>query len=133
MEYISKKICYLAESLLVKGEFLTSRRFMIPPLSIADVQITPFCNRQSDRIVVEKIIASSIVDSYPGEDASTIYLVEVLAAVSKVSPPYQHDSIFEDSELTIVTSDSCHSYEQPITFTICHNSDQSFILFEVMF
>ena len=106
---------------------------MIPPLSISDVQITPFCNRQSDRIVVEKIIASSIVDSYPGEDASTIYLVEVLAAVSKVSPPYQHDSIFEDSELTIVTSDSCHSYEQPITFTICHYSDDSFILFEVLF
>ena len=133
MDHLSSKICQLAENLLIKGELIIWRRFSLGSLSTLDIEIAPICNQQSDRIVVEKIIASSIVDSYPGEDASTIYLVEVLAAVSKVSPPYQHDSIFEDSELTIVTSDSCHSYEQPITFTICHNSDQSFILFEVMF
>ena len=123
----------MAENLLVKGEFLSWRRFKLYPLSITDVQIDPICNRQSDRIIVNKIIASSIVDSYPGED-STIYIVEVLAAVSKASPAYhQCESIFEDSESIIVINDSCYSYEQPITFTICHDFNGSFILSDVMF
>ena len=84
------------------------------------------CNRQSDRIVIEKIIATGIVESHSAKDASTTYLVEVLAAVSIVSS-------LEENELTIVTSDSINSYEQPFTFTICHHSDDSFVLFDVAF
>ena len=126
MEYISRKVCYLAESLLIKGEFVSWRRFSFPALSIADIEIASICNRQSDRIVVEEIIASSIVDSHPGKDTSTTYLVEVLAAVSIVSS-------LEENGLTIVTSDNINSYEQPFTFTICHHCDDSFVLLDVAF
>ena len=126
MEYISKKVCHLAESLLIKGEFLSWRRFSPSSLSIPDIEIAPICNRQSDRIVIEKIIATGIVESHSAKDASTTYLVEVLAAVSIVSS-------LEENELTIVTSDSINSYEQPFTFTICHHSDDSFVLFDVAF
>jgi hypothetical protein len=121
MDSIDKKICYLAENLIVKGEFLSWRRF-----SIADIEIAPICNKQTDRIVVEKIITSSIVDSHLGKDASTTYLVEVLAAVSIVSS-------VKENELTIVTSGNITSYEQPFTFTICHHSDDSFVLLDVAF
>jgi hypothetical protein len=116
----------LAGSLVVKGEFLSWRKFTLPPLSIPDIEIDPVCNKQSDRLIVEKIITTTIVESHPGRDASTIYIVEVLVAVSNVSS-------LEENELTIVTSDSNNSYEQPVTFTICHNSDESFVLFDVMF
>jgi hypothetical protein len=126
MDSIDKKICYLAENLIVKGEFLSWRRFSISPLSIADIEIAPICNKQTDRIVVEKIITSSIVDSHLGKDASTTYLVEVLAAVSIVSS-------VKENELTIVTSGNITSYEQPFTFTICHHSDDSFVLLDVAF
>ncbi len=126
MEYISKKICQLAESLLIKGELVSWQRFILPALSIPDIEIDPMCKKQNDRIVVEKIIATSIVESYPEKDASTIYIVEVLAVISNVS-------FLEENELTIVTSESNNSYEHPVTFTICHNSDDSFVLFDVMF
>ena len=68
MDYINRRICYLAESLLVKGEFLSWRRFSLFPLSnafakrlvekratkaVADIEIAPVCNKQTDRIVVE--------------------------------------------------------------------------------
>jgi hypothetical protein len=126
MDSIDKKICYLAESLLIKGEFLSWRRFTLSPLSIADIEIAPICNKQTDRIVVEKIIATSIVDSQQGRDNSMTYLVEVLAAVSTVS-------YIEGNELAIVSSDSINSYEQPFTFTIFHHSDDSFVLLDVSF
>jgi hypothetical protein len=126
MDYINRKVCDLAENLLVKGEFLSWRRFSLPASSIPDIKIAPICNKQSDRIVVDKIIATNIVDSHPGRYASTIYLVEVLAIVSNVSS-------LEENQLTIVTSDSFSSYEQSTTFTICHNPDESFILLDVMF
>jgi len=126
VEYISKKVCHLAESLLVKGEFLSWRRFSLPPLSIPDIEISPICNKQSERIIVEKIIATGIVDSHLGRDGSTTYLVEVLAVLSNVSS-------LEENERMIVTSDSSNSYEHPIIFTICHNSDESFALLDVMF
>jgi hypothetical protein len=126
MEYITKKVCHLAESLLIKGEFLSWRRFSLPPQSIGDIKIAPICNKQSDRLVVEKIIATSIVESHPEKDASTIYIVEILASISNVS-------YLVENELTIVTSESNISYEHPVTFTICHNSDDSFVLLDVMF
>lgn len=126
MENIDRKVCHLAESLVVKGEFLSWRRFSLHPLALSDIEIAPICNQQSHRIVIEKIIATSIVESHPGRDASTIYIVEVLAAVSNVSS-------LAENELTIVTSQSNNSYEQPITFTICHSSDESFVLLDVMF
>jgi hypothetical protein len=126
MNSINQRIRYLAESLLIKGEFLNWRRFNLFPLSIPGIEIAPICNRQIDRIVIEKIIATGIVESHSGKDASTTYLVEVLAAVSIVSS-------LEENELTIVTSDSIHSYEQPFTFTICHHSDDSFMLLDVAF
>jgi hypothetical protein len=126
MEYISKKVCHLAESLLIKGEFLSWRRFSLSPLFIPDIKIAPICNKQSDRIIVEKIIATGIVDSHLGRDASTVYIVEVLAVLSNVSS-------LEENERMIVTSDNINSYEHPITFTICHNSDESFVLLDVMF
>jgi hypothetical protein len=126
MDSIDKKICHLAESLLVKGEFLSWRRFNLPAFSISDLKIASICNQQSDRIVVEKIIATSIVDSHQGRDASITYLVEVLAAVSIVSS-------LEENELTIVTSGNINSYEQPFTFTIRHHSDDLFVLLDVAF
>jgi hypothetical protein len=126
VEYIDRKVCHLAESLVVKGEFLSWRKFTLPPLSIPDIEIAPICNKQSDRLIVEKIITTSIIDSHPGRDASTIYTVEVLVAVSNVSS-------LEENELTIVTSDSNNSFEQPVTFTICCSSDESFVLLDVMF
>ena len=60
MNSIDKRICHLAESLLVKGEFLSWRRFSLSPLSnakratkaVADIEIAPVCNKQTDRIVV---------------------------------------------------------------------------------
>jgi len=126
VEYISKKVCHLVESLLIKGEFLSWRRFSLPSLSIPDIEISPICNKQSERIIVEKIIATGIADSHLGRDGSTTYLVEVLAVLSNVSS-------LEENERMIVTSDSSNSYEHPIIFTICHNSDESFALLDVMF
>jgi hypothetical protein len=126
MESISKQVCDLAESLSTKGEFLSRRRFSLSSHAILDIEISPICNRQNNRIVVDKIITTGIVNTHPGQDASTIYVVEVLAAISNVSS-------LEEGELTIVTSDTNNSYEQPITFTICHNSDQSFVLLDVTF
>jgi len=116
----------LVESLLIKGEFLSWRRFSLPSLSIPDIEISPICNKQSERIIVEKIIATGIADSHLGRDGSTTYLVEVLAVLSNVSS-------LEENERMIVTSDSSNSYEHPIIFTICHNSDESFALLDVMF
>ena len=126
MDSIDKKICYLAESLLVKGEFLSWRRFNLPAFSIPDLKISSVCNQQSDRIVVDRIIATGIVDLQLGKDASMTYLVEVLAAVSIVS-------YLEGNDLAIVASESLNSYEQPFTFTICHYSDNSFVLLDVSF
>jgi hypothetical protein len=126
MDSIDKKICYLAESLLVKGEFMSWRRFNLLAFSIPDLKISSICNQQSDRIVVEKIITTAIVDSCSGKDNSTTYLVEVLAAVSIVS-------YLEGDDLAIVASDSFSGYEQPFTFTICHYSDDSFVLLDVAF
>ena len=126
MDSIDKKICYLAESLLVKGEFLSWRRFNLPAFSIPDLKISSVCNQQSDRIVVDRIITTGIVDLQLGKDASTTYLVEVLAAVSIVS-------YLEGNDLAIVASESLNSYEQPFTFTICHYSDDSFVLLDVSF
>jgi hypothetical protein len=126
MDSIDRKVCHLAESLVVKGEFLSWRKFTLPPFSIPDIEILPICNQQSHRTIVEKIIATSIVSSHPGRDASTIYIIEVLAAVSNVSS-------LEENELTIVTSDRHNGYEQSIAFTICCNSDESFVLLDVMF
>ena len=76
--------------------------------------------------MIEKIIATNIVESHSGKDASTIYIVEILAVLSNVSS-------LEENERTIVTGESINSYEHSITFTICHNSDESFVLFDVMF
>ena len=126
MDSIDKKVCYLAESLLVKGEFMNWRRFNLPAFSIPDLKISSVCNQQSDRIVVEKIITTGIVDSHLEKDASTTYLVEVLASVSTVS-------YLEGNDLAIVASKSLNSYEQPFTFTICHYSDDSFVLLDVAF
>ena len=126
MDYINQKICHLAENLLIKGEFLSWRRFSLSPLSIADIEIAPICNNQSDQIIVEKIIATGIVESHLGRNGSNTYLVEVLAALSNVSS-------LAENERMIVTSDSSNSYEHPVTFTICHNSDDSFVLLDVMF
>ena len=126
MDYINQKICHLAENLLIKGEFLSWRRFSLSSLSIPDIEIAPICNNQSDRIIVEKIIATGIVESHLGRNGSTTYLVEVLAVLSNVSS-------LAENERMIVTSDSSNSYEYPITFTICHNSDDSFVLLDVMF
>jgi hypothetical protein len=126
VEYIDRKVCYLAESLVLKGEFLSWRKFTLPPLSIPDIEITPICNRQSDRLSVEKIIATHIIDSHQGKDASTIYIIEVLVAVSNVSS-------FSENDETFVTNDSNNSFEQPVTFTICYGSDESFILLDVTF
>ena len=126
MDSIDKKVCYLAESLLVKGEFMSWRRFNLPAFSIPDLKISSVCNQQSDRIVVEKIITTGIVDSHLEKDASTTYLVEVLAAVSIVS-------YLEGNDLAIVSSKSLNSYEQPFTFTICHYSDDSFVVLDVSF
>jgi hypothetical protein len=78
MNSIDNKIFHLAESLLLKGQLQSWRRFSLGVLLIADIEIAPICNRQSDRIVVEKVIATSIVDSHQGKNASTTYLVEVL-------------------------------------------------------
>jgi hypothetical protein len=80
----------------------------------------------SDRLSVEKIIATHIIDSHQGKDASTIYIIEVLVAVSNVSS-------FSENDETIVTNDSNNSFEQPVTFTICYGSDESFILLDVTF
>ena len=126
MDYINQKICHLAENLLIKGEFLSWRRFSLSSLSIPDIEIAPICNNQSDRIIVEKIIATGIVESHSERDGTTTYLVEVLAALSNVSS-------LAENERVIVTSDSSNSYEHPVTFTICHNSDESFALLDVMF
>jgi hypothetical protein len=126
MDCINKKVNQLAESLLLKGEFLSWRRFSLSPQSIADIEIAPTCNKQSDRIIVEKIIATNVVESHPGRNGSTIYTVEVLASVSNVSS-------LEENELTIIISESNNSYEHSVTFTICHNPDESFVLFDVMF
>lgn len=126
MSYIERKICYLAESLLVKGEFISWRRFSLAAFSIPDLEIASVCNRRSDRIVVHKVIATSIVDSHPGKDANMTYLVEVLAAVYIVSS-------IDENELTSITSDSLNSYEQSFTFTIRHRSDDSFVLVDVVF
>jgi hypothetical protein len=116
----------LAGSLVVKGEFLSWRKFTLQPLAIPEIEIAPICNKQSYRLIVEKIITTTIVESHPGRDASTIYIVEILVAVSNVSS-------LEENELAIVTSDSNNSYEQPVTLTICHNPNESFVLFDVMF
>jgi hypothetical protein len=126
MDSIDKQICNLAESLLVKGELMSWRRYNLPAFSVPDLKISSTCNQQSDRIVVEKIITTGIVDSRLGKDGSVTYLVEVLAAVSIVS-------YLEGNDLAIVASDSLNSYEQPFTFTICHHSDDSFILLDVLF
>ena len=126
MDYINQKICHLAENLLIKGEFLSWRRFNLSSLSIADIEIAPICNNQSDQIIVEKIIATGIVESHLGRNGSNTYLVEVLAALSNVSS-------LAENERMIVTSDSSNGYEHPVTFTICHNSDESFALLDVMF
>ena len=121
MNSIDRQICYLAESLLVKGEFMNWRRFNLPAFSIPDLKISSVCNQQSDRIVVDRIITTGIVDLQLGKDASMTYLVEVLAAVSIVS-------YLEGNDLAIVASKSLNSYEQPFTFTICYYSDDSFVL-----
>jgi hypothetical protein len=126
MKYINKKVCYLAENLLLKGEFISWRRFSLSPLSMPDIKIDSICNKQRNRIVVEKIIATGIVESHPGKDASTIYIVEVLASISNVS-------YLEENELTLVSCHSNNSYEHTVTFTICCNSDESFVLLDVMF
>ena len=126
MNSIDRQICYLAESLLVKGEFMNWRRFNLPAFSIPDLKISSVCNQQSDRIVVDRIITTGIVDLQLGKDASMTYLVEVLAAVSIVS-------YLEGNDLAIVASKSLNSYEQPFTFTICHYSDDSFVLLDVAF
>jgi hypothetical protein len=126
MDSIDTQICNLAESLLVKGELMSWRRYNLPAFSIPDLKISSTCNQQSDRIVVEKIITTGIVDSRLGKDASTTYLVEVLAAVSIVS-------YLEGNDLALVASDSLNSYEQPFTFTICHYPDDSFVLLDVSF
>ena len=126
MNSIDRQICYLAESLLVKGEFMNWRRFNLPAFSIPDLKISSVCNQQSDRIVVDRIITTGIVDLQLGKDASMTYLVEVLAAVSIVS-------YLEGNDLAIVASKSLNSYEQPFTFTICYYSDDSFVLLDVSF
>ena len=126
MNSIDRQICYLAESLLVKGEFMSWRRFNLPAFSIPDLKISSVCNQQSDRIVVDRIITTGIVDLQLGKDASMTYLVEVLAAVSIVS-------YLEGNDLAIVASKSLNSYEQPFTFTICYYSDDSFVLLDVSF
>ena len=126
VEDINQKICHLAENLLVKGEFINWRRFNLPAFSIPDLKISSVCNQQSDRIVVEKIITTGIVDSHLEKDASTTYLVEVLASVSTVS-------YLEGNDLAIVAIETFTSYEQPFTFTICHYSDDSFVLLDVAF
>ena len=66
------------------------------------------------------------MDLQLGKDASMTYLVEVLAAVSIVS-------YLEGNDLAIVARDSINSYEQPFTFTICHYSDDSFVVLDVAF
>jgi hypothetical protein len=129
MEYITKKVCHLAESLLIKGEFLNWQLFSLPPLSITDIEIAPTCNKRSDRLVVEKIIATGIVGSILATNATetaTTYSVEVLAVLSSVSS-------WEENERIIVASDSGDSYEHSIIFTIRHNFDESFTLLGVMF
>jgi hypothetical protein len=129
MDYINQKICHLAESLLIKGEFLSWQLFSLPPLSISDIEIAPTCNKRSDRLVVEKIIATGIVGSILATNATetaTTYSVEVLAVLSSVSS-------WEENERIIVASDSSDSYEHSITFTIRHNPDESFTLLGVMF
>jgi hypothetical protein len=129
MEYISKKVCHLAESLLIKGEFLSWQLFSLPPLSITDIEIDPTCNKRSDRFVVEKIVATDIVVSILATNSTetvTTYSVKILAVCSSVSS-------WEENERIIVASDSGDSYEHSFTFTIRHNFDESFTLLGVMF
>ena len=80
MDRLSSKICQLAENLLIKGELIIWRRFSLGSLSTLDIEIAPICNQQSDRIVVEKIIASSIVDSFHEKDSSTIAAAKAVKA-----------------------------------------------------
>jgi hypothetical protein len=125
MDRLSSKICQLAENLLIKGELIIWRRFSIGSLSPLDIEIAPICNQQSERIVVEKIIASSIVDSNAEEDGSTTYIVEVLAAICNVSS-------VEENNFMVVNGGSNNSYEHSVTFTIGHQRDNTFILLDVM-
>ena len=126
MDRLSSKICQLAENLLIKGELIIWRRFSLGSLSTLDIEIAPICNQQSDRIVVEKLIASSIVDSDAEEDGSTTYIVEVLAAICNVSS-------VEENNLMVVNGGSNNSSEHSVTFTIGHQPDHTFVLLDVMF
>ncbi|AFY92851.1 hypothetical protein [Chamaesiphon minutus] len=125
MDRLSSKICQLAENLLIKGELIIWRRFSLGSLSTLDIEIAPICNQQSERIVVEKIIASSIVDSNAEEDGSTTYIVEVLAAICNVSS-------VEENNFMVVNGGSNNSYEHSVTFTIGHQPDNTFVLLDVM-
>ena len=124
MDRLSSKICQLAENLLIKGELIIWRRFSLGSLSTLDIEIAPSCNQQSDRIVVEKIIASSIVDSFHEKDSSTTYIVEILAAGYKMSET-------ENCQVAI-DRDSYSSEELAVTFTISHQSDSKFMLINAM-
>ncbi len=96
MNSIENKVRKLAETLLIKGELTEFRKFDLPNSGLDEVTINPYCNRESSRTVVHKVIETNIVDihSEDDEERSTLYVVEVLAAVCYTS------FIIEDNEIT---------------------------------
>jgi hypothetical protein len=118
MNSIDRKICDLAESLLMDSEFTISRTSSFPDSPMSAITIIHNCVQQNDRTVVEDIITSSIVESDIENDGSTTYVVEVLAAVS-IIPDIRGD------RTPIVYNDTNETYKQSFTLTIWHHPDGS--------
>jgi hypothetical protein len=118
MNSIDRKICDLAESLLMDSEFTISRTSSFPDAPMSKITISHTCVQQNDRTIVEEIITSSIVESDIEIDASTTYVVEVLALVSIV-PDIRGD------RAAIVYNDINEIYKQSFTLTIWHHPDGS--------
>ena len=125
MDRLSNKICHLAENLLIKGELIIWRQFSLTSSFTSDIEIDPVCSQQGERIIVEKVIASSIVDSCSKKDGSIIYSVEVLAAIYKISSGMKNNQMASERNIN-------YSEEHTVTFTIVRQPDGRFVLLNVM-
>ena len=81
---MNEEVCRIAETLLLKGNFLEYKKTTFAVAELDKVKINLGNALECDRTIVNRVVESVVVDEFVEED-NTIYVVEIIVNVTYVS------------------------------------------------
>jgi hypothetical protein len=133
---MNQEVCRIAETLLLKGNFLEYKKTTFTITELDGVKIDLGNGLECDRTIVHRVIESEVIDIIVEED-STIYVVEIIADVGYISFVDRDGTMIENggSEgITKINGDPIdNTNRRNFTFFIEHNLAGIFTLTNVDF